>query len=88
MECWCWVLQPLERFTAEFDARGYDNEVEPLPIEISFDGEGDDRLVMLAMYNQGASEPSFFVNDEALLIRGQITGLGRSRLFNEAKHPG
>ena len=83
MECLCWVIQPQERFTAEFDSQGYGGDFEPLPVELKFDGEGDDQLLMLVMYNQGQTKPSFFVDDEALFIRGEYTELGLSRFVSK-----
>ena len=83
MECHCWILQPQERLTVEYDAQGCTDHSEPLPVELSTDGKGDDRMMMLVLWNDGRTEASFFVNDEALVVGGELTELGRSRFVSE-----
>lgn len=79
MNCWCFVIQPEERLTVEFDAEGYSGDWEPLPVDLLFDGVGEDRLPMLIFWNQGRSDPSFFINDEAVVTYGDLTEFGEER---------
>ena len=76
MNCHCFVLEPEESLTAEFDARV---ECEPLPLELSFDGEPGDRRPMLIFYDQGEVQASFFINDEEVVRKGYLTPNGRER---------
>jgi hypothetical protein len=76
LDCWCFLLQPEERLTVEFDAEGGD--WNPLPVDLMVDG-GDSRRLVVMFTNQGPTEPSFFINDEAVIKDGEFTPYGRQR---------
>ena len=79
LECWCWLLKPGERLTVDFDAEGHNPDWEPLPITLSTDGENADRRFMLVLWQQGKTENSLFINDDAIVVEGEITARGIER---------
>jgi len=78
MDC-CWLMKPSERLTVGLDVEGAHADWEPSPISLFFDGKGEARRFMLVNYQQGKTETSFYIDDEALVNLGSFTPYGEAR---------